>query len=191
MRLRKSEAADIDAIMKIIEQAQANFRSAGIGQWQDGYPNRDIIRQDIESEESYVLTMDRVIAATGVVSFQKEDVYDRIYDGRWLSDGQYAVIHRVAVADGYRGRRLSSAFIELAERLCSERGVRSIKVDTHEDNLPMQTVLKNNGFQYCGIIFLESGAKRLAFEKISYSSLFFSIRSRMNGKTSSGSMPKT
>ena len=111
-----------------------------------------------------MLAMDGIIATTSRF-VPKEDVYDRIYDGRWLSDGKYAVIHRVAVADGYRGRRLSALFIELAERLCSERNVCSIKVDTHEDNLPMQTVLKNNGFQYCGVVFLESGAKRLAFEK--------------------------
>ena len=110
--------------------------------------------------------MDGEIAATGVVSFRKEEAYTRIYEGRWRSVGGYAVIHRVAVAQKYQGRQLSSAFMELAKRLCRERGLRSVRADTHEQNLPMQTVLRNNGFQYCGIVYLASGAKRLAFEKV-------------------------
>lgn len=166
MELRKSAIEDIDAIMKIIEQAQANFKKAGIDQWQDGYPNRGRIERDIENEESYVLTQGSEIAATGVVSFRREEAYTRIYEGRWISEGGYAVIHRVAVADRYKGRQLSAVFMELAERLCLERGLRSVRADTHEQNLPMQTVLKNNGFQYSGVIYLDSGAKRLAFEKV-------------------------
>ncbi|MEI6580442.1 MAG: GNAT family N-acetyltransferase [Eubacteriales bacterium] len=166
MELRKSAADDINAIMKIIEQAQANFKKAGIDQWQDGYPNRETVLKDIDNEESYVLIKNGEIAATGVVSFQKEEAYTQIYEGQWLSGGGYDVIHRVAVAQKYQGRQLSSAFMELAERLCRERGLRSVRADTHEQNLPMQTVLKNNGFQYCGIVYLKSGAKRLAFEKV-------------------------
>ena len=166
MKIRKTTTDDIGAIMKIIEQAQANFKKAGIDQWQDGYPNRGSIERDIENEESYVLIMDGEIAATGVVSFREEEAYNRIYEGRWRSAGGYAVIHRVAVAEKYQGRQLSSAFMELAERLCRERGLRSVRADTHEQNLPMQTVLKSNGFQYCGVVYLASGAKRLAFEKV-------------------------
>lgn len=166
MKLRKSAAEDIGAIMTIIEQAQTNFKQAGIDQWQDGYPNRETVLKDIENEESYSMIMDGEIAATGVISFQIEEAYTRIYDGRWLSDTAYAVIHRVAVADKYKGRRLSTAFMELAESLCRERCVGSIRADTHEQNLPMQTVLKNNGFQYCGVVYLKSGAKRLVFEKV-------------------------
>ncbi len=166
MELRKSAIDDIGAIIEIIEQAQANFKQAGIDQWQDNYPNRGSIERDIENDESYVLTQGSEIAATGVVSFRKEEAYTKIYEGRWLSEGGYAVIHRVAVADRYKGRQLSAAFMELAERLCLERGLCSVRADTHEQNLPMQTVLKNNGFQYCGVVYLNSGAKRLAFEKV-------------------------
>ena len=46
-----------------------------------------------------------------------------------------------------------------------EKGVPSIKVDTHENNIPMQSLLKKNGFEYCGVVYLEDGGKRVAFEK--------------------------
>lgn len=35
----------------------------------------------------------------------------------------------------------------------------------HEDNILMQSLLKKNGFEYCGIVYLEDGGKRVAFEK--------------------------
>lgn len=41
-----------------------------------------------------------------------------------------------------------------------------IKVDTHEENISMQKLLKKNNFKYCGIIYLEDKSKRIAFEKI-------------------------
>ena len=42
----------------------------------------------------------------------------------------------------------------------------SLKIDTHKDNIPMQKVLLRNGFKFCGIIHLENGDERLAYQKI-------------------------
>ena len=42
----------------------------------------------------------------------------------------------------------------------------SIRIDTHEDNKPMRRFLEKCGFKFCGIIYLEDGSKRLAYEKL-------------------------
>ena len=39
------------------------------------------------------------------------------------------------------------------------------QIDTHKDNIPMQRVLLRNGFVYCGIIHLENGDERIAYQK--------------------------
>jgi len=44
--------------------------------------------------------------------------------------------------------------------------IRSLKIDTHEDNHEMQYLVKKLGYVYCGIIFTQYHAKRLAFEKV-------------------------
>lgn len=165
MNFRKSVKSDITQIMKIIKQAQQYFKEQGINQWQNNYPNEDVIYNDIENEESYVLESDDNIIATTMISFEKEKTYANIYDGQWITDGEYAVIHRIAVDNAYKGLGISHKMIKYAEEMCIEKGVRSIKVDTHEKNIPMQKLLNNNEFKYCGIIFLESGAKRVAYEK--------------------------
>jgi RimJ/RimL family protein N-acetyltransferase len=106
------------------------------------------------------------IIGTVAVSFDGEKTYDVIYDGEWLSNGEYAVIHRMAVDNAYKGRGLSSVLIKYIENICLDKGVHSIKIDTHNENISMQRVIKKNNFKYCGIIYVEDKSARLAFERI-------------------------
>ncbi|SHJ06010.1 Ribosomal protein S18 acetylase RimI [Clostridium cavendishii DSM 21758] len=165
MEFRRAVETDVNNIMNIIKQAQAYFKAQGIDQWQDNYPNIEIISDDIANKNSYVMAKDDIIVASAVVSFDGEKTYDNIYDGQWISNNEYAVIHRIAVDNTYKGLGLSSQIMKNIEQLCLSKGIHSIKIDTHEENLSMQKMLKKNKFQYCGIIYLEDGSKRVAFEK--------------------------
>lgn len=166
MKFRKSKIEDIPMMMEIIKQAQNYFKSKDIDQWQDGYPNEENLREDIIQGESYVMLLDDKIVATAVISFRGESTYNEIYRGNWLSDREYAVVHRVAVNDGYKGQGLSHKIIEFSQKKCKELGYSSIKIDTHKDNFVMRSLLEKNGFKYCGIILLEDGAERVAYEKL-------------------------
>ena len=41
----------------------------------------------------------------------------------------------------------------------------NIRIDTHKDNLIMQHNIEKHGFTYCGIIYLASGDKRMAYQR--------------------------
>jgi RimJ/RimL family protein N-acetyltransferase len=41
-----------------------------------------------------------------------------------------------------------------------------VRIDTHADNKVMQHVLEKRGFRRTGIIYLENGDPRIAFEKV-------------------------
>lgn len=166
MVFRKAIKTDVDNIMNIIRQAQAYFKEQGINQWQNNYPNVETICNDMNNKNSYVLLNDDNIIATVAVSFDGEKTYESIYEGQWITNGKFAVIHRIAVDNNYKGLGISSEIIKHIEKLCLSRDVQSIKADTHEENLSMQKLLKKNDFKYCGIIYLESGHKRVAFEKV-------------------------
>jgi len=166
MTFRKSTKSDIDAIMRIIEDARLSLRQRGIDQWQNDYPNRTTIENDIDHGYSYILEQDNTVVGTVAVIFGKEITYAEIFDGNWLSKKEYAVIHRIAVVSRFMGRGFASVMIGNIERMCLEKGVRSIRVDTHEKNESMQRLLDKNGFTYCGIIYLLDKSKRLAYEKL-------------------------
>ncbi|GAA0181491.1 GNAT family N-acetyltransferase [Clostridium sediminicola] len=166
MEFRKAVKTDIDSIMAIIKQAQDYFKREGIDQWQNNYPNVETIRKDIVDENGYVMLRDNNIVGTIAVSFDGEKTYENIYDGEWISNNDYAVIHRIAIDNNYKGLGLSSEIIKKVEELCLSKDVHSIKVDTQEENSSMKNLLKKNEFKYCGIIYLEDKSERIAFEKI-------------------------
>ncbi len=166
MLLRKSTVADVMSIMTLITEAQAYFKKSNIDQWQNGYPNDSVILNDIAKGCSYVLIKDDQVVATTVISFEVERTYDEIHEGQWLSEQPYAVMHRVAVSSELKGLGLGRVLIDATAKMCQAQGVWSIKVDTHEDNHAMQRLLTKSDFSYCGVIFLEDGAKRLAFETL-------------------------
>lgn len=166
MEFRKAVEEDINIIMNIIKQAQAYFREKEINQWQNNYPNEEIITNDIKNKNSYVLLENDNIIGTVAVTFDGEKNYECIYGGKWISNHEYAVIHRIAVDTKYKGLGLASIIIKNIEEICLNRGIHSIKVDTHQENVSMQKLLQKNKFQHCGIIYLEDKSKRIAFEKI-------------------------
>ena len=166
MQIRNAIPADADSIMHIFRQAQASLHNQGVNQWQNGYPNPEIVDRDIASGNGLVCITNSLICAAFVLSFDCEDTYYNIFKGQWLSTGQYGVIHRMAIGDAFKGQGLGTVMISHAEQICLSRGTHSIKVDTHRDNILMQSLLGKNQFCRCGIIYLEDGQERLAFEKL-------------------------
>ena len=161
---RKAADGDTDGIMEIIGQAVRRMLSEGKHQWDDTYPQRSHIADDIARGCGYVMTCGGRLAAYGAVVFSGEPAYAGIR-GQWLSEGPYVVLHRLTVADAMRGRGVGSRFMAEVERLAAERGVRSFKVDTNHDNTRMRSLLGKLGFTYCGDISYEHG-DRMAYEKL-------------------------
>lgn len=169
MKIRLSTDQDIPRILEIIDDAKLLLRSLDIDQWQNGYPNQEQIKNDIQNKESYVITnKDNVIVATTMFTLRPEPTYKKVFEGEWIIDETkpYGVIHRLAMSKDFRGKGIAKfVFDELHEQL-KGKGIKSLKIDTHEDNKGMQSLIKKMGYQYCGIIYTGYGAKRLAFEKV-------------------------
>ncbi|MGE4484268.1 MAG: N-acetyltransferase family protein [Oscillospiraceae bacterium] len=170
MEFRKATPSDVAEIMDIIAAAQNFMRSSGLPQWQDGYPAREIIEEDVEVGESYVLTDGGVILGTAVVSFRPDPSYRNLTEGAWLDDGPYAAVHRVAVRAERRKKGSGTAIFGYAEGLARAEGISSIRGDTHHLNLLMQGLLAKCGFVRCGCIILVDPAQkdnnRVVYQKL-------------------------
>ena len=181
LEFRPARPADTARILEIIRQAQAQMRALGSRQWQDGYPARENIDCDIARGWGYVFSKPAAetcgttdtkaatvgnsgtVIAYGAMLFDGEPAYEAI-EGAWLTEGDYVVLHRLAVADGEKGRGVAAEFMRRVEAAARERGAGSFRVDTNFDNRYMLRLLERLGFAYCGKIHYESG-ERLAFEK--------------------------
>ena len=164
MELRKANLSEAGAIWEILQQAIEQRRQDGSEQWQNGYPNQQTVYDDITNEYGYVVTEGNVIIAYAAIIFGVEPAYNEI-KGRWLTDGDYVVLHRVATSNSVKGKGVATSLFKLVEDLAIERKVFSIKVDTNFDNIPMLRVLQRLNYSYCGEIYF-GGAPRKAFEKV-------------------------
>lgn len=168
MQLKPSTLQDIPSIMTIINDAKELLASLHIDQWQNGYPNAAQIENDILKGESYVVINDNnKVMATSMFTVNPEPTY-KVIDGNWIIDETeiYGVIHRMAIKKEFRKLGLATFMFDDFHQQLKDKKVKSLKIDTHEDNLGMQSLIKKLGYQYCGIIYTKYNAKRLAFEKV-------------------------
>ena len=168
---RRSTAEDIPGVMEIVRQAQRYLRESGTDQWQDGYPNEDVLRSDVERGRGWVFECEGRIAGYVCISMDVEASYVHI-DGRWLTEGDnYAVVHRSMVGDDFRGSRLAAEMFSLAFDLAAGLGKQSVRVDTHRDNKAMNRLAQKLGFTFCGevdVSLMDPGRdpRRNAYEKL-------------------------
>jgi GNAT superfamily N-acetyltransferase len=161
--LRKADLSETDQIWNILQDAIEQRRQDGSSQWQDGYPNQLTVQNDIQNGYAYVLTENESILCYAAIIFDIEPAYEDI-QGKWLTDGDYAVVHRVAASKLAKGKGIATKLFKTIEDVCLANNIHSIKVDTNFDNIPMLKILDKLNYTYCGEVFFR-GSARKAFEK--------------------------
>lgn len=161
--LRKAALSEVPQIWNILQDAIEQRRQDGSTQWQDGYPNELTIQNDIKNGYAYVLTENESILCYAAIIFDKEPAYEEI-QGKWLTNGDYAVVHRVAASKLAKGKGIATTLFKNIEDICLTNNIYSIKVDTNFDNIPMLKILDKLNYTYCGEVFFR-GSARKAFEK--------------------------
>lgn len=108
------------------------MRRLGIDQWQNGYPDRNSVLADVEAGAGYVMCEADTVIACGAVIFGTDPNYAHIEEGEWITDGSdYVVVHRLAVADGFKHRGMATRFMRQIEEMARMRGTGSFRIDTH------------------------------------------------------------
>ena len=162
MEIIKATHNCIEEIVEIYHHAREYMRSSGnANQWTGGYPDKDTVIADIQKDRLYLCVENGDICGVFCYFFGNDPTYDKIYNGDWLNQNPYGVIHRIAVSEKYHGKGVAGYCFDYCFSLCN-----NLKIDTHPENIPMQRSLAKNGFLYCGEIYLESGSLRIAFQKI-------------------------
>lgn len=162
--LQKATLIQVPAIWEILQAAIAQRKADGSTQWQNGYPNKGVVEADIAAGNGYVfLTGGETIAYMAII-FGEEIPYNTL-EGEWLTNGNYATLHRLAIATAYKGQGLAGKLLNVAEDFCRHQKVPAIRLDTSGDNGQMLRLATALGYTYCGTV-LQSNAPRRAYEKV-------------------------
>ena len=160
MTIRAAKPEQLDEIMILYDTARQIQRETGNrSQWINGYPSRELIGEDIRRGVCFVCMDGAHIAGVFALVPGKDPTYAVIEDGAWLDDRPYATLHRIGSSGTCRG----------VLRQCVDWSFRrygNLRIATHEDNVIMRRLLPRLGFQRCGIIHIEDGSPRIAYQKI-------------------------
>lgn len=168
MNFREAKKEDIENILEVISHAKEYMKRNNSTQWNENYPNKETIINDIENNIGYVLIVKNLIRGYIVVDFSDDEVYKNI-KGKWKTFGNYASIHRCAIHKELRGQGYGSELFKFAEKLALSKNIRSVRVDTAPENETMKHLFNKNGYEYCGIVFIDG--EKIAYEKLLTSNL--------------------
>lgn len=155
--IRSAACSDLPRILDIYAIARQYMLDHGNpSQWAGGYPWPDMLQEDIENGNLYVVAEGRRICGCFLFARGEDPTYQYIEDGYWLSSAPYGTIHRIA-SDGTGG--IFNSCLDFCRTHCPH-----LRMDTHRDNLTMQHLAEKYGFQRCGIIYVENGTPRIAYE---------------------------
>ena len=156
--IRLARMDDMDRILDIYASAREFMKIKGNPtQWGDEYPDVLMLLEDISLKQLYVIEENDEIIGCFVLAGGEDKTYKVIKDGSWRSDMPYGTIHRIA-SDGSCSGVFSKCFEYAA------KNYDYLRVDTHADNLQMQTAVLREGFVYTGIIFTYDGSERKAYD---------------------------
>ena len=163
-QFRKATLTELEQIWKILQQAIQRRKEDGSNQWQDGYPNPEVIQKDIEKGSGFVLVENEKVIGYTALLISDEPAYDAI-EGKWLTNDGFVVLHRVAISEEHLGKGLAKMIMKYVEAFALSNNIYSVKADTNFDNFAMIKIFESLGYSYCGEVHFR-GSPRKAYEKV-------------------------
>ena len=157
--IRKAGPADMSRVLEIYAYARKFMAEHGNpNQWRDTHPKEEQFWEDVGRGDLYVIEDNASIHGVFAFLLGEDPTYSRIYEGSWHYDRPYGTIHRIA-GDG------SGGILHACVVHC-EQVIGHLRIDTHHDNIVMQTAVRKDGFRECGISYIADGTPRIAYDRL-------------------------
>ena len=165
MIIRKAEISDLENIMKMYNSCVGGMLKNGIDQWDESYPNTEIISDDLKLGSYFVAELNGKIVGGVNIDQQQDPTYLNI---KWKDNSnQFLVVHRLGVQEENWGDGIGKALMMFSEELVKEHGLSSIRLDTYSGNPKAIEFYLRLGYNELGTIDLKPNKKKYhCFEKI-------------------------
>ena len=157
MIIRKANKTDLENIMKMYISCVKGMIKNGIDQWDDTYPNTEVITQDLEKQSYYVAEIEgKIIGGINIDQNQDKTYLDIDWEDK--SDS-FLVVHRLGVKEECWDKNIGKDLMIFSEKLVTEKGLKSIRLDTYSGNPKAMEFYKRLGYIKLGYIYLKEGKK--------------------------------
>ena len=165
MIIRKAEISDLENIMLMYKSCVAGMIANSIDQWDESYPNAEVIMEDLIAQ-TYFVTIENNIIIAGINIDQNQDDTYLALDWEDKSDS-FLVVHRLGVKEEFWNKKIGKDLMLFTEKLVIEKGLKSIRLDTYSGNPKAMEFYRRLGYTELGTIDLKPDKdKYYCFEKI-------------------------
>ena len=146
--LEKASMNDLEAISALLYGVVEHLNQSGIPQWDEVYPNKANVEEDLQNGELYVARAGGKIA--GIITLNRES--DPAYQtGNWSYTGpDYRVVHRLCVAADMQGQGIGGQIMRLTEDMLVQSGVKSLRLDVFSQNPHSLRLYEKLGYHAVG-----------------------------------------
>ena len=140
--VRTASPNEVPVLVQILNEAQGHKTSQGDDDWGDTPFTTEEVSEMVASGNTYVGTVDDQPAAAVMLTWEDAPIWDERG-----TDEKAAYVHRLAVADQFRGQRLGEQIIEWAAEEARQAGRKYLRLDCPGDNEKLQNYYRSLGFQ--------------------------------------------
>ncbi len=144
-----------EGVMKIYRPAIRCMEEMNIRQWDDIYPDKEIIADDIESGSMFGYFQEQTLCAVQVINSIQSPEYSRI---NWkYKDNNPLVLHRLCVSPEHWNKGIAKQMILFAEKYAEDNNYKTIRFDAFTDNPVSVNLYKKMGYINSGIVRFRKG----------------------------------
>ncbi len=145
---------EIDEILVLTKACGKHMRDNGIDQWDENYPDRDSISNDLRTETLFAYRENGEILGVVVLNETQDEEYGQI---QWSTgdDDRNLVVHRLAVRPDHQGKGIARKLMDFAEEFALKQGYDAIRLDTFSQNPRNQRFYLNRGYTDLGPVSLK------------------------------------
>lgn len=155
--IRKAQLEDIERIAGITMLCAKNMINNDIFQWNDIYPTLEILKEDIDAGQLYIIKENTTLVGCIVISAFQDEIYKKV---AWESgEGKHLYIHRLAVHPDFQGKGYAQKLMDFAEERGRNDEIISIRLDTFSQNPRNQKFYEQRGYKRLEDIYFPMQSK--------------------------------
>ncbi len=155
LAVRPARPEDMDAVENLFRDAIASMQAQGIDQWDEQYPDRDVMDADQAAGTLWIFEKSGELA---VVVTLNEDAYCEYAKIPWRhAEVRPLLVHRLCVRADLQGRGIARSVMLWVERHASEQGYGAIRLDTFTENRSAIRLYEGLGYEYVAAMTARKG----------------------------------
>ncbi len=148
IKYRMGQLEDLEEISSMVKSAIKVMIEQDIYQWDEFYPDEEILKKDIEKKQLYAGVINNRIAVIFVLNQHSFEDYK---NGKWKhKDEPYYVIHRLCVNPALQNKGVAKWAMHYIEQELLTAGIQAIRLDVFAQNPYAIRLYDKQGFSRVG-----------------------------------------